>query len=67
MLSGTGFYWQRPLLAFIPALVIIPLAFGAAFTQWCFASAWYRLIVGGKADCCRLRRVHVLGGWVGLG
>jgi hypothetical protein len=28
------------------------LAFGAAFTQWCFASALYRLISGRKADCC---------------
>jgi hypothetical protein len=34
------------LLSFIPALIIIPLAFGAAFTQWCFASALYRLISG---------------------
>jgi len=52
ILSGTGFYWQRPLLAFIPALIIIPLAFGAAFTQWCFASALYRLILGRRGDCC---------------
>jgi hypothetical protein len=52
ILSGTGFYLQRPMLSFIPALIIIPLAFGAAFTQWCFASALYRLISGKKADCC---------------
>jgi hypothetical protein len=52
ILSGTGFYWQRPLLAFIPALIIVPLAFGAAFTQWCFASALYRLVFGRRADCC---------------
>jgi hypothetical protein len=52
ILSGTGFYWHSPLLSFIPALIIIPLAFGAAFTQWCFASALYRLISGKKADCC---------------
>jgi len=52
ILSGTGFYVQSALLSFIPALIIIPLAFGAAFTQWCFASALYRLIFGKKADCC---------------
>jgi hypothetical protein len=52
ILSGTGFYMQSPMLSFIPALIIIPLAFGAAFTQWCFASALYRLISGKKADCC---------------
>jgi hypothetical protein len=27
-------------------------ALGAAFTQWCFASALYRLISRKKADCC---------------
>jgi len=52
ILSGTGFYLQSPLLSFIPAFIIIPLAFGAAFTQWCFASALYRLISGTQADCC---------------
>jgi hypothetical protein len=52
ILSGTGFHLQSPMLSFIPALIIIPLAFGAAFTQWCFASALYRLISGKKADCC---------------
>jgi hypothetical protein len=52
ILSGTGFYLQVPMLSFIPALIITPLAFGAAFTQWCFASALYRLISGKKADCC---------------
>jgi len=52
ILSGTGFYLQSPLLSFIPALIIIPLAYGAAFTQWCFASALYRLISGTQADCC---------------
>ncbi len=50
--SGTGFYLRSPALSFIPALMIIPLAFGAAFTQWCFASALYRLISGKTADCC---------------
>jgi cobalamin synthase len=52
ILSGTGFYWQRPMLSLIPALIIVPLAFGAAFTQWCFASALYRLILGRRGDCC---------------
>ena len=52
ILSGTGFYLRSPALSFIPALIIIPLAFGAALTQWCFASALYRLISGKKADCC---------------
>jgi hypothetical protein len=33
-------------------LIIIPLAFGAAFTQWCFASALYRLVFRRKEDCC---------------
>jgi len=52
ILSGTGFRLSSPVLAFVPALIIVPLAFGAAFTQWCFASALYRLISGGKTDCC---------------
>ena len=52
ILSGTGFYLQSPILSFVPALIIIPLAFVAAFTQWCFASALYRLISGKKAECC---------------
>jgi hypothetical protein len=52
ILSGTGFYLQRSMLAFIPSLIIIPLAFGAAFTQWCFASALYGLIFGKTSDCC---------------
>ena len=52
VLSGAGFYMQNPFLSFVPALVIIPLAFTAAFTQWCFASALYRSITGKKADCC---------------
>ena len=52
LLSGTGFYLQRPLLSFIPPLIIIPLAFVAAATQWCFASSLYRFIFGRKADCC---------------
>ena len=51
-LSGTGFYIKAPMLSLLPALIIIPLAFTAAFTQWCFASALYRLISGKNADCC---------------
>jgi len=52
ILSGTGLFLHRPVLAFMPALVIIPLAFIAAFTQWCFASALYRFIFSQNADCC---------------
>lgn len=52
ILSGAGFHMQHPLLAFIPSLIIIPLAFTAAMTQWCFASALYGLIFGKSADCC---------------
>jgi hypothetical protein len=52
ILSGTGFHLAIPMLSFVPALIIIPLAFGAAFTQWCFASALYRLFTGKKANCC---------------
>jgi Domain of unknown function (DUF4395) len=51
-LSGTGFYIKNPMLSFVPALIIISLAFIAALTQWCFASALYRLISGKEADCC---------------
>lgn len=52
LLSGTGFYLRIPMLSFIPALIIIPLAFVAAITQWCFASSLYRLVSGRKANCC---------------
>ena len=52
LLSGTGFYVQRPLLSFLPALIIIPLAFVAAITQWCFASSLYRILFAREANCC---------------
>jgi hypothetical protein len=52
LLSGTGFQLQRPLLSFIPILIIVPLAFIAAFTQWCFASALYRFLSGKNVECC---------------
>lgn len=52
ILSGTGFYMHSRMLSLLPALIIISLAFIAAFTQWCFASALYRLISGNNADCC---------------
>jgi|SRR5271157_1908288 len=52
ILSGTGFYFHAGIFSFIPALLIVPLAFGAAFTQWCFASAVYHRIFGKKAGCC---------------
>jgi hypothetical protein len=52
LLSGTGFRFHRPMLSFIPILIIVPLAFIAAFTQWCFASTLYRLLSGKNAECC---------------
>lgn len=52
VLGGTGFFLGQPLLGFVPVMVIVPLAFVAAFTQWCFASALYRLIFRTSADCC---------------
>jgi hypothetical protein len=52
LLSGTGFQLQRPMLSIIPVLIIVPLAFIAAFTQWCFASALYRMLFGKNANCC---------------
>ena len=52
LLSGTGYMLQRPLLSIIPILIIVPLAFIAAFTQWCFASSLYRLLTGKNAECC---------------
>jgi hypothetical protein len=52
LLSGTGYRLQRPLLSIIPIFIIVPLAFIAAFTQWCFASTIYRLLSGKNAECC---------------
>jgi hypothetical protein len=52
ILSGTGFYLQSPLFSIIPVLIIVPLAFIAALTQWCFASALYRIFSGKDTDCC---------------
>jgi hypothetical protein len=52
LLSGTGFRLQHPMLSFIPILIIVPLAFIAAFTQWCFASVLYRFLSGKNAECC---------------
>jgi hypothetical protein len=52
LLGGTGFFLGRPLMGYQPLLVIVPLAFVAAFTQWCFASTLYRVILGATDDCC---------------
>ena len=52
VLGGTGFFLGLSLLALLPLFVIVPLAFVAAFTQRCFASALYRLIARKPADCC---------------
>jgi hypothetical protein len=51
LLSGTGFYLRSPMLSLIPGLIIVPLAFVAALTQWCFASALYQFLFGKDADC----------------
>ena len=50
VLGGTGFFLGLSLLALLPLFVIVPLAFVAAFTQRCFASALYRLNSCRKAD-----------------
>jgi hypothetical protein len=52
LLGGTGFFLNQPLMGYVPLFVIVPLAFVAAFTQWCFASALYRLISRSAGDCC---------------
>jgi hypothetical protein len=52
LLGGTGFFLNRPLVGYVPLFVIVPLAFVAAFTQWCFASALYRLVSRTSGDCC---------------
>jgi hypothetical protein len=52
LLGGTGFFLNRPLVGYVPLFVIVPLAFVAAFTQWCFASALYRLVFPTSGDCC---------------
>jgi hypothetical protein len=52
LLSGIGFQLHYLMLAAISIFIIVSLAFIAAFTQWCFASAIYRLISGRDADCC---------------
>ncbi|HVP54659.1 MAG TPA: DUF4395 family protein [Candidatus Eisenbacteria bacterium] len=52
VLSGTGFYFHSPLLSLVPGLLIVILAFAAAFSQWCFASALYRLLFGKNTECC---------------
>ncbi len=50
LLGGTGFFLGRPLMGYLPLFVIVPLAFVAALTQWCFASALYRLFAPASGD-----------------
>ena len=50
--SGIGFAVQNWYLAFLPATLIITLAFIAAVTQWCFASAIYNFIFKKNEKCC---------------
>jgi len=52
VLSASGFYFHNNYLAYIPAVVIITLAFIAAVTQWCFASTLYNIIFKKDKNCC---------------
>ena len=53
MASGAGFYFHNSYLAYIPACIIIPLAFIAATTQWCFAPTLYNFIFNKNEVCCK--------------
>jgi hypothetical protein len=52
ILSGSGFYFHSAMLSLVPGLLIVSLAFVAALTQWCFASALHRLLFGKNRECC---------------
>ncbi|MGB7540318.1 MAG: DUF4395 family protein, partial [Anaerolineales bacterium] len=52
ILNGLGFLLGNIYLSLIPALVIIVLAYVAAFTQWCFASTLYNAIFRKQEKCC---------------
>jgi len=52
VISGIGFYWNNPFLAYIPALFMITFAMIAGIFNWCFVSTFYGMIVGKKQECC---------------
>jgi hypothetical protein len=52
VLSGTGFHSHSPMLSLVQSVLIVSLAFVAAFTQRCFASALHRLLFGKNTECC---------------
>lgn len=49
--SGVGFAIRNWYLAFLPAILIVTLAFIAATTQWCFASTLYNFIFKKNEKC----------------
>jgi len=53
IISGAGFYLDKPLLGYIPSLFMITFALIAGFFNWCFISTFYGLITGKKQECCR--------------
>jgi len=52
VLSGMGFLENMPLLAYIPSLFMITFSLIAGFSNWCFVSAFYGVVVGRKQKCC---------------
>lgn len=52
VISGIGFLIKNPYIAYIPAMIIISLAFLAGITQWCFASQLYNLLFKRTEKCC---------------
>jgi hypothetical protein len=48
VISGIGFLENLPLLAYIPSLFMITFSLIAGFSNWCFVSTFYGLIVGKK-------------------
>jgi hypothetical protein len=53
IVSGLGFFWNAPLLAYIPSLFMITFALIAGIFNWCFASTFYGMILGKKQECCK--------------
>jgi hypothetical protein len=52
VISGIGFLENMPLLAYVPSLFMITFLLIAGFSNWCFVSTFYGLIVGKKQKCC---------------
>ena len=52
VISGIGFYWNNPWLAYIPSVFMITFALIAGIFNWCFVSTFYGMIVGKKQSCC---------------